>query len=208
MIGILFLLSESSHQSIGLLARFMMPKLGYVVPGFIFADNTILVWTEGTNELNQYEYKNGHFPRTKAINVPEDMSQVRYQDIPSSGKRHMTYLHVFQKAMLTFYDKDFKLSDVQSCGGLLIGVVDSLKWLIFDNLFDLDGEESRNEITVKSMRDLSVVHQLSFEHRYTRKDFARGACGHPIDGMIAVVFSNTTWLDIFSNNGMTILHYQ
>ena len=192
--------SESSTQKFGLLGSLEMPKWGLVVPGFSFADNTILVWIEGTNQLKQYEFKNGHFIRTNLIEFPEEMSQITYQYTLSSGQRYMNYLDIFQKAMLTIYDRDFNRTNDLSCEGLLIGVVDSLKWLIFDNLFDLGGEERGNQITVKSMKDLSVVHQLSIEHRFTRKDFAR-ACGHPTDGRIAVVFRNITWLDIFSNSG-------
>ena len=107
---------------------------------------------------------------------------------------------MFRKAMLTIYDKDFGEKEECSSEGLLIGVVDSKKWLIFDNLYALSEEERGNKITIKSMHDLKDICELSIEHRYTRRDFAR-ACGHPIDGRIAVVFRHTTWLDVFNASG-------
>ena len=199
--------SESSKQVIGLLGSLRIEKWGRVVPGFSFADNTILVWKDGKNELRQFKFEHGKFSETKIIYVPKEWSNVTYQYTLSSGIKYMSYINLLQTAMLNIYDKDFNRTKEYSSEGLLIGVVDNLKLLIFDNIHALGGEGTSNQIIVKSMQDLSVVRHLSVEHRYTRHDLAR-ACGHPTDGRIALVFKTIFWLDVFRANGKTIFIVQ
>ena len=175
-----------------------MPMVGEIFPGFGY-DNTIIVWMNGTTQLKQYKFENGHFSQVQTADLPGNCSDFIYKHTVSSGQTYMTQKDRNGKSELGIYDQNLVLQERLACEGLLLAVVDD-KWLVFDNKYAVDRGEKGCEIYVKSMRDLSVVHKLDIKCRYDKEDWPR-ACGHPHNGKIAVVAREKERLDVFDENG-------
>ena len=196
-------MASQSMESLsdGTIGNLMIKKEAYIIPGYSFAINTIMEFTDGKKRLEQYKFVDSSFRHTKIRDVSiQTKIADSYRHTLPSGKTYTTQIDNLGRASLAIYDENLTLLNTLESTGALVGTVDK-KWLLFDDLHAVcvDEKEKGNHIMVKSIEEneMTLVHRLNCDVTFGKKDWVR-ACGHPNDDMIAVVLRESQKLNIFN----------